>query len=535
MDTLYERNRRFLESRYPGLWDAYRAARPIPADPPRSFSIPLPDERSIALPVNPKAFVQEYLTGIGQIENFSGALIWGVGAPSELELFVHDLQKNEDAGRRPFLYVESDPAVFGRVLMETDLAKLFSGRHARLAFLSDCGQLLSETALTFGEHETLAARIFVSVEPTFFARLLESPHPIGQFVTHVLKNIYLNQTDEENERGRRLLARKAPVADIFPAAYLYRKLIGWLKLFIVASPGIRTLYQNLRPVNVKSLMPLSIVILAWNRWDLTERCLRSIFQFPVPQDSEILVVDNGSTDVTPEALKQISEKMPILKHIRLPNNLGPAGGRDAALPHARGNTLVFLDNDVQILQKEWLDILVEPLILHARVGASGNFGVIHASDEKESWAQKILFPGLVVPVSWTSSFCVAMRRQAVEDAGGWRPDLYPLYGMEDVSMGWALREKSWITAVPSQFVPVMHSMNHRDGHYTYSHADSCKKNLSVFNQTWGPRRRILNLAAGNRTLISRQEARQGAQKGTEANRLTVDPGYRARENAARAL
>jgi len=163
---------------------------------------------------------------------------------------------------------------------------------------------------------------------------------------------------------------------------------------------------------------------------------------------------------------------------------------------------VFLDNDVEIKHERWLDILLEPFLFYPRVGSCGAFGVIHTHDESETWSQKIVFPGLVVPVSWISSFCLAVRKQALIECGGWRPDLYPLYGMEDVALGYALREAGWISVVPGQFVPVTHGMNHKDGHYDYDFVDSGKRNSEIFSKIWGPRRRLLNAARGNRTLAT---------------------------------
>ncbi|HQP89188.1 MAG TPA: glycosyltransferase, partial [Thermoanaerobaculia bacterium] len=48
--------------------------------------------------------------------------------------------------------------------------------------------------------------------------------------------------------------------------------------------------------------PVTVVVLCWNRWDLTRRCLDSLRAHTDLTRAEVLVVDNGSTDETPEAL-----------------------------------------------------------------------------------------------------------------------------------------------------------------------------------------------------------------------------------------
>lgn len=478
------------------MWETFESASFLPGmdSVPPNFVIPLPSNEKIFLPVDPDAYVTRHREIMSQTAACGGAAIWGVARSEELEWMCAEF-----AGG-PLLYMESDPAVFAQVVRSVRLDRLFAAKNARIAFITDCGQMMSETTLAFGDEERLVARIFVSVSPSLFSRLLVDSTPQGHFITFLLKNVFLNQNEEEKERGRALISNGAAQKDLFPPAFLYDSLLRFLRLLIVASPGIRTVYREMTQPDPRTVLPLSIVILAWNRWDLTERCLKSIYAHPLPDGTETIVVDNGSTDQTPLMLKLISEKLPQIRPVRLEKNNGPAAGRDAALRAARGKTLIFLDNDVAIQHKRWLDILLEPLLLHPRVAASGAFGVIHTHDESETWTQKILMPGLTVPVSWISSFCIAVRKQALIDCGGWRPDLYHLYGFEDVALGWALRQAKWVAAVPGQFVPVMHGMNHRDGHYDYDYDDSGKKNGAAFHRAWGPRHRILNLAKGNQTL-----------------------------------
>ena len=499
MDSLFDQNRRFLQSRFPSALEAYQKAVPPPASGPDwiELPLPLPGAPKLRLSAGHDAFVEEHQRTLAGAAKFAGAMVWGVRTADDLEFYWHSLP------RRPFVYLESDPAVFARVLQKVRLDRLFGESGARIAFASDCGELMSEMAVAFGEEELTASRIGFLFEPSLFSRLLAEDHPMGRFVNLILKNVFLNRSEEEMMQAKEGLKEKQFIDKIFPPAYLYQSMQRFLNLLAVASPGIRTLYREMtRPVDARAVLPVSIVILAWNRWDLTERCLRALCSHPLPADSEIIVVDNGSAGRPPEMLKALAERLPPLRPLTLPRNLGPAGGRDEAAKIARGKTLVFLDNDVEIKHERWLDILLEPFLFYPRVGSCGAFGVIHTHDESETWSQKIVFPGLVVPVSWISSFCLAVRKQALIECGGWRPDLYPLYGMEDVALGYALREAGWISVVPGQFVPVTHGMNHKDGHYDYDFVDSGKRNSEIFSKIWGPRRRLLNAARGNRTLAT---------------------------------
>ena len=50
--------------------------------------------------------------------------------------------------------------------------------------------------------------------------------------------------------------------------------------------------------------PVSIIVLCWNQWTLTEQCLASLVRYTDPRRAELIVVDNGSTDETPERLRE---------------------------------------------------------------------------------------------------------------------------------------------------------------------------------------------------------------------------------------
>ncbi len=490
----------FLNDRFPGIWEAFQSAQPLPECSSSQFLIPLPNGQVIDLLVDEAVFSESRRQRLSAAAGAAGAVVWGVASPEEL------LGHVERFAGRPFLYVESDRAMFERILTTVPLSGHFSSPRSRIAFVGDCGRLMADVALVFGEetHERILTRVWVDVAPSLLIRMLDDRHPLGSFVSLVLENVYLNQSEAEKERRKRLYDQGVRgLKDLFPADYLYQAMVHWLTVYLVASPGIRSLYRGSPPqTDPAEVLPASIVILAWNRWDLTEKCIRSILHHPILEGTEIVVVDNGSTDITPFALNRMAEKIPFLRTLRLPSNAGPAGGREAALKETRGRTLIFFDNDVTVKHPRWMEILLEPLIQHPRAGASGAFGVIHTSDETETWTQKILFPGLAVPVNWISSFCLAVKRQALTDCGGWRPDLYHLYGMEDVALGYALRESGWASVVPGQFVPVTHGMNHKDGHYDYDFNATGQKNTEAFKRLWGDRHRVLNLARNNQTLAA---------------------------------
>ena len=98
-------------------------------------------------------------------------------------------------------------------------------------------------------------------------------------------------------------------------------------------------------------MKASVVLLTYNRWNLTHARMWELHQY-APIDTEIIILDNASTDddVTPGArfwAKEMNLKHDI-RYIRTQKNLGFGGGHNYGAQKATGDFLIFLSNDVRI-------------------------------------------------------------------------------------------------------------------------------------------------------------------------------------------
>ena len=89
----------------------------------------------------------------------------------------------------------------------------------------------------------------------------------------------------------------------------------------------------------------SIVMPCYGHWQLTERCLASLDDVLGPtlgNEIELVLVDNGSTDETPERLEAWRERATV---VSLMPNRHFAGGCNAGGFAATGDVLIFLNND----------------------------------------------------------------------------------------------------------------------------------------------------------------------------------------------
>jgi teichuronic acid biosynthesis glycosyltransferase TuaG len=92
-------------------------------------------------------------------------------------------------------------------------------------------------------------------------------------------------------------------------------------------------------------MPLvSIITPSWNVERLIGETIESV-QAQTFGDWELLIADDCSTDQTPAVVSGYAAADPRIKLIRQPRNGGPALARQAAIDHATGRYLAFLDSD----------------------------------------------------------------------------------------------------------------------------------------------------------------------------------------------
>ena len=177
-------------------------------------------------------------------------------------------------------------------------------------------------------------------------------------------------------------------------------------------------------------MRASIVIVSYNSlWETTAPCLESIFGLTDYPDYEVIVVDNNSSDGTPDFLARLAESEPRLTCVLNRSNRGFAGGNNDGLARATGSFLVLLNSDT-LVTPGWLDKLLRPLKDDAQVGLAGpvsnNTGneqeiFISASAppeiarEGELWMEAA--GGQPVPMERLCFFCVATRREVLERVG----------------------------------------------------------------------------------------------------------------------
>jgi glycosyltransferase involved in cell wall biosynthesis len=128
---------------------------------------------------------------------------------------------------------------------------------------------------------------------------------------------------------------------------------------------------------------LSVVIPAYNEEDNVEPCYRELVTVleGLGEPFEVIIVDDGSRDRTPEVLRRLGREDPRLRVLRLRRNAGQSAALDAGFRAARGRVVVTMDAD---LQNDPHDI---PKLLAALAGADAACG--WRVDRRDPWTKRV--------------------------------------------------------------------------------------------------------------------------------------------------
>lgn len=105
---------------------------------------------------------------------------------------------------------------------------------------------------------------------------------------------------------------------------------------------------------------VSFVVIAHNEQAGIERALRSILAQPADCPREVIVVDDGSGDATPDCVAAVAADYPEVRLIRLDRNLGRGFARATGIAEAAGRYIATVDADI-VLPRDWLARCLEAL------------------------------------------------------------------------------------------------------------------------------------------------------------------------------
>ena len=210
---------------------------------------------------------------------------------------------------------------------------------------------------------------------------------------------------------------------------------------------------------------LSIVIVSYNSRQDLEGCLQSLTAAPPHIDHETLVVDNASTDGTPDYLR---ERWPGVRLIAAGGNVGFARANNLGISQTFGELVLLLNPDT-VVPAGSIDRLVAALDATAEAAVAGprivdqngraelSFGrmisplaelrqkILVAGNDRNVPLIRTLVDGMTRRtrvVDWVSGACLLIRRKDLEAAGRFDERFF-LYA-EDVDLCAAVRARGRI-------------------------------------------------------------------------------------------
>lgn len=248
---------------------------------------------------------------------------------------------------------------------------------------------------------------------------------------------------------------------------------------------------------------VSLVVVNFNGGELLGQCLRSLLGTDYP-DFKVVVVDNASTDGSVEEAERFFGSDSRVRFVRNSENVGHAEGCNIGARVTGGRYLVFLDNDTEFVEGDWLWELVRVMEGDGRVGLA-QAKLVLAEDEGSldyvcvgvdalgTWAvtyglREEMLKKESFEVLAASSGCCIVRREVFDEAGGFDSD-YFIYD-DDTDLSLRVRLLGYrVLLVPSAVVA------HRGGllrglnsgtlyHSSKNRARTTLKNFELRNVWW---------------------------------------------------
>jgi glucosyl-dolichyl phosphate glucuronosyltransferase len=119
-------------------------------------------------------------------------------------------------------------------------------------------------------------------------------------------------------------------------------------------------FPQIGTASVPLTLDVSVVIATHNRAEELRHTLESIKGIRTSRRWEIIVVDNGSTDLTPEVIADAAKEAPVALHYLFEPEPGRSAALNTAIRSSGAGIVLTTDDDVRV-EPGWLDAAVDAL------------------------------------------------------------------------------------------------------------------------------------------------------------------------------
>jgi hypothetical protein len=220
---------------------------------------------------------------------------------------------------------------------------------------------------------------------------------------------------------------------------------------------------------------VDIIIPYYKRLDMLERCLDSLEKTEYPS-MNIVVVDNGGKQA---GLVFFVKRYRNARLVRLPENMGYAGGCNAGLKNSAADYVVFMNDDT-VHDPLWLQQLVrvavedksigalQPKILSLKANKSKRQQVFDYAGAAGGMIDRLGYPYCLgrtfsrlevdmgqydteQDIFWASGVAMFVKRTIAEELGGFDVEFF--MQMEEIDLSWRMKLAGYhVRSVPSSVV-----------------------------------------------------------------------------------
>jgi GT2 family glycosyltransferase len=202
-----------------------------------------------------------------------------------------------------------------------------------------------------------------------------------------------------------------------------------------------------------------VIVVTWNRRNLLRLCLQSLTRQDLNQTFEVVVVDNGSDDGSPEmVLTEYGKSTRVhVKLIRNRENRGFCAANNQGFAASDAEFVALLNNDAEA-EPHWLASLVSAFENRPEVGMAASKILVHEDPRRIDKAGHLIYPDgqnrgrgsgeldrgqydRIEEVLWPDGCAAMYRRAMLDEIGGFDEDFFAY--ADDAELGLRARIAGW--------------------------------------------------------------------------------------------
>ena len=229
-------------------------------------------------------------------------------------------------------------------------------------------------------------------------------------------------------------------------------------------------------------LDFSFVVIANNYLDDVKRCTESILKWTGEYSTELIVVDNGSTDGTSEWLEELQQRDSRTRVIYCDHVLGEGAAKNIGLKQTLGRNIVMLDTSVEVEG----DMLghIEGWLGDESIGLVGRWGVKtndlhHFHDEVEAGDADAM-----------QAYCMAFRRTSCSEVGLMR-EVFRFYRNLDLDFSFQFKLRGYRIVADGNLALIRHEHRQWSALGEVERDQLSFKNFKRFFKKWGDRSDLL--------------------------------------------